>query len=71
MGALPVQNMSLEEKLQAMEDLWASISSNEPLVEVPQWHIDALRTTEADLQAGRDQPLDWDVAKANLRKRAE
>ena len=71
MGALSIQDMTLEEKLQAMEELWESISSNEALVAVPDWHLDALRETEADIQAGRDQPLDWEAAKADLRKRAE
>jgi hypothetical protein len=71
MGALSIQDMTLEEKLQAMEELWESISSNETLVEVPDWHLDALRETAADIQAGRDQSLDWEAAKADLRKRAE
>lgn len=71
MGALPIQNMTLEEKLQAMEELWDSISSNEALVEVPDWHLDELRATEADIRAGRDHPLDWEAAKDDLRKRAE
>lgn len=71
MGALPIHDMTFEEKLQAMEELWKSISSNEALVEIPEWHLDALRTTEANLQAGRDLSLDWESAKADLRKRAE
>ncbi len=71
MGALPIQSMTFEEKLQAMQELWESISSNESLVEVPDWHLDALRTTEADIHAGRELLLDWDAAKADLLKRAE
>lgn len=71
MGVLSTQDMTLEEKLQAMEELWESLSSNEALVEVPDWHLDALRVTEADVQAGHDQLLEWDAAKADLRKRAE
>jgi hypothetical protein len=71
MSALPIQSMTLEEKLEAMEELWESISSNEALVAVPDWHLDELRATEADIQAGRDQLLDWEAAKADLRKRAE
>ena len=38
-----MQDMTPEEKLQAMEELWASISSDESLVEVPGSHLDALR----------------------------
>jgi hypothetical protein len=71
MGALPIQDMTSEEKLQAIEELWISLSSNEAHVEVPQWHLDALRATEAGVQSGRDQTLDWEAAKADLRKRAE
>ncbi len=71
MGALPIHDMTLEEKLRAMEELWESISSDATLVEVPEWHLNALRATEADMKTGRDQPIDWETANADLRKRAE
>jgi hypothetical protein len=65
-GALPIQSMTFEEKLRAMEELRESISSNESLLEVPDWHLDALRSTEADIRAGSEPLLDWDAAKADL-----
>jgi hypothetical protein len=65
------QNMSLDEQLRAMEELWESLSREEARLESPTWHKDALRETAAGHDAGKEQPIDWDAAKRELRKRAE
>jgi Putative addiction module component len=71
MSALAIENMSWDEKLRAMEELWESLSRDEARLESPPWHQDALRETLARHDAGKEQPIDWDVAKRELRKRAE
>jgi hypothetical protein len=71
MSALAIEKMSWDEKLRAMEELWESLSRDEARLESPAWHKDALRETLGRHDAGKEQPIDWDVAKRELRKRAE
>jgi hypothetical protein len=40
-------------------------------LESPPWHEKALAGTVARHEAGEEQPIDWDAAKRELRKRAE
>lgn len=70
-GILMIQrNMSLYEKLRAMEELWESSSRDEARLESPPGHKEALLETVARHDAGMEQPIEWDAAKRELRKRA-
>jgi hypothetical protein len=63
MISIPLDKMSLAEKLDAMEALWADLSQTPADVPVPQWHRDVLK-------ARQESPaiwLDWEQAKASLR----
>ena len=63
MISIPLDKMSLAEKLEAMEALWADLSQTPADVPVPQWHRDVLK-------ARQESPatwLDWEQAKASLR----
>lgn len=71
MSALPIEQMSLEEKLRTMEELWESLSAEKGTLASPSWHGDALRETAERYDVGREQPIDWSAAKRELRKRAE
>lgn len=71
MGALSIKQMSWEEKLRTMEELWESLSSEESRLQSPAWHEDALQRTGARYKAGEEQPIDWSAAKHELRKRSE
>ena len=71
MSALAIKQVSWDEKLRTMEELWESLSQDESRLESPPWHQDALRETMARYEAGQEQPVDWDAAKRELRKRAE
>ena len=52
-------------------ELWNSLSREEARLESPPWHEEALRETAARHDAGKEQPVDWEAAKRELRKRAE
>jgi hypothetical protein len=65
------QNMPQDEKFRAMEEQWESLSREEARLESPPWHQDALRDTGERHDEGKEQPIDWDAAKRELRKRAE
>ena len=67
---LPLHEMTLEEKLQAMEALWDDLSRNPDLLESPSWHEDVLRERDQQLATGEASFMDWEQAKAYIRSRA-
>jgi len=71
MAILTIKQMSWAEKIQAMEELWESLSRDEDQLESPAWHADVLEETRQNYAAGREQPINWEVAKQELRKRSE
>ena len=68
---LPLKSMTRIEKLRVMEELWADLTKNEERFESPQWHLRELRATEARVAAGKEEFIDWEVAKKSLRRRAK
>lgn len=64
-AALPLERMSVEEKLRAMDALWADLSRDEAAFESPAWHGEMLR----ERAAAADAPLDWEATKDELRRR--
>jgi hypothetical protein len=66
---LPLKKMSRNEKLMAMEALWADLSQDESLVDSPAWHGDVLRESERLVKEDKAKFMDWDTAKAVLRRR--
>jgi hypothetical protein len=67
-SALEIQQMPRREKLQLMETLWADLSRDEVEFESPAWHADALHETSERRARGEEKILDWEQAKAKLRK---
>lgn len=68
--SLPLNEMTLEEKLQAMEALWDDLSRDPEALKSPAWHEDVLREREEHLVAGEAEFVDWEQAKADIRSRA-
>jgi hypothetical protein len=64
---LPLDRMTREEKLRAMEALWADLSRDESQLESPAWHGDVLRERAENVRAGKESFIDWDTAKKQLR----
>jgi putative addiction module component len=67
---LPLQKMSREEKLRAMEALWADLSKDDDRFESPAWHAQALREAERAMKNGRPTFSDWKEAKKRIRRKA-
>lgn len=65
---LPLDQMSVAEKLRALEAIWEDLSRNEANLESPAWHGQVLMEREERAKSGGDAPVDWDVAKSQLRK---
>jgi hypothetical protein len=66
-ATLPLDKMSVAEKLRAMEMLWADLSHNEGQFESPAWHEEVLRDREARIKSGKESFVDWETAKKQLR----
>lgn len=48
-----IDRMTELEKVQAMERLWQSLTSNHSLPELPEWHQTELRKRTARIQEGK------------------
>ena len=68
---LPLQKVSRDEKLRAMEALWADLSKDDDRFESPAWHAQALREAERAMKSGKAKFSDWDEAKKRIRRKAE
>jgi hypothetical protein len=68
---LPISRMSTVDKLLAMEQLWVSLTAEKKPLRMPAWHKTALLETEARVQSGKEEFIDWVEAKKSLRRRAK
>ncbi len=66
---LPLDQMTTEDKLRAMEELWADLIRNQRELESPAWHETVLKQREERLRTGQETPIDWESAKKELRER--
>jgi hypothetical protein len=69
--SLPLDEMTVIEKLQMMEILWEDLSRNTDLIESPDWHRDVLDDRERRIATGEARFLDWEQAKADIRSRVK
>jgi hypothetical protein len=66
---LPLNEMSVEEKLLAMEAIWADLSREPDRIESPPWHKEVLEETERRVESGEATFSDWEKAKISIRAR--
>jgi len=64
---LSLDDMSLEEKLRAMEMIWEDLCRKTPDFPSPDWHRDVLAEREKRAEAGGEF-VDWTEAKARIGK---
>ena len=65
--ALPLNEMTITEKLLMMEQLWEDLCRDPEAVPSPAWHAPILSAREAQVQQGTESILDWQEAKKRLR----
>ena len=65
---LPLEKMSVEEKIQAMETIWDDLCSRANSLASPDWHGEVLAEREAAIERGDDEFIDWETAKQNIKK---
>ncbi|MDE3118899.1 MAG: addiction module protein [Nitrospirota bacterium] len=66
---LPLKDMTLQEKLAAMESLWEDLARTPEAIESPAWHKEVLEERLRLLAEGKTQLIDWETAKEALRKK--
>jgi Putative addiction module component len=65
---LPLNEMTVSEKLKTMEAIWENLSMNPDQVESPAWHEEELRIREAQVASGEANFVEWEKAKAEIRR---
>ena len=65
---IPLEKMTLADKLEAMELLWADISRQPADLPSPSWHKDILDERRRLVAEGTLKFIDWDTAIADLRR---
>jgi hypothetical protein len=68
MVTLALKDMTLREKLAAMEALWEDLSRTPATIESPAWHKDVLDERQQRVVEGKAQYVDWETAKADIRR---
>ncbi len=63
---LPLDKMSATEKLRLLEKIWESFEENE--INSPEWHKNVLAQREQMLKEGKEEFLDWEEVKRELRQ---
>lgn len=66
---LPFKDMTLAEKLAAMELLWEDLARSPESIDSPAWHQDILDGRRQRIAEGQAQFVDWETAKAEMRKK--
>ena len=69
-GTLPLDTMSVEKKLQAMESLWDDLCNRAGSIASPSRHGDVLAERESNRVCGNDEFQDWEEAKRNIKNKA-
>ncbi|MBX7244638.1 MAG: addiction module protein [Candidatus Sumerlaeaceae bacterium] len=67
-NALALSTMTTEDKLRALEEIWADLSGRPEDIPFPSWHADVLEAREKRIQAGSEGFTDWDEAKKAIRE---
>jgi putative addiction module component (TIGR02574 family) len=65
---ISVSLLTLPEKLDLLEVLWADLSRGEENLESPTWHQAILENRDAALMSGKATVSDWEEAKERIRK---
>ncbi len=66
---LPISRLSLAQKLDLMETLWADLTRDGAKLKSPAWHEAVLKDREETFKAGKVTASDWEQAKRRIRKK--
>ena len=63
---LPLETMTIEDKISTMEILWEDISKTPENYQSPDWHQNILKEREKNIANGTDSFEDWDDVKKEI-----
>lgn len=66
--ALPLEKMTVTDKLRTMESIWDNLCKNSEELASPSWHNDVLIERDKRLAQGKEKVYDWGKAKERIRK---
>ena len=66
---LPLKDMTLREKLEALEALWDDLARDARSVESPGWHEEILKERSQRVANGQAGFTDWETAKTGIRRK--
>jgi putative addiction module component (TIGR02574 family) len=66
---LPVSRLSLAQKLDLMETIWADLTRDEKALKSPAWHEAVLKDRKIAYAAGKVTVSDWEQAKKRIKKK--
>ena len=66
---LPLSRLSVAQKLDLMESLWADLTRDEKKLKSPAWHETVLKDRGEAYAAGKITGSDWEQAKKRIRKK--
>ena len=70
-AAIPLDRMSLPEKLRAMEDLWDDLCRMDDAIPSPGWHGEVLQVREQRIQSGEAKFVDLNEGKRRVRSQVQ
>ena len=68
--AIPLDRMTVPDKLRAIEHIWSNLQETPEDVPSPDWHADVLRARENRVREGSSRFGDWADAKRRIREQA-
>ncbi|MDI6763758.1 MAG: addiction module protein [Thermodesulfobacteriota bacterium] len=66
---LPLSKLSVAQKLDLMETLWADLTQDEKKLKSPAWHETVLKDREEAFAAGKVTVSEWEQAKKRIKKK--
>jgi hypothetical protein len=69
--SINLHGMTTPDKLRLMEALWQDLSADDSQVISPDWHGEVLTERDRLITSGEEKPLDWEIAKKQLREELE
>ena len=66
---LPLDTMTVAEKLEIIDTVWADLRKNESEIPVPGWHREILASRRRAFERGEIGYTDWETAKKEIRDR--
>ena len=64
--SLPLEKMSIEDKISAMETIWDNLCQTAESIPSPSWHKDILDEREKAIDSGKEEFIDWSEAKKHI-----